>query len=113
MAGERPHAVAELQELRSLSIAELANLEMLGTARRGYFVEGLGGAQFALPGAVERLRSMPAITELRSAVIWTKGLSKFTPDYSVEFLPTNPWIHQPFETYDSMGPAKLLEKWKI
>jgi ATP-dependent Lhr-like helicase len=26
-------------------------------ARRGYFVEGLGGAQFALPGAVERLRA--------------------------------------------------------
>jgi ATP-dependent helicase Lhr and Lhr-like helicase len=39
--------------------AELSNLEMLGTARRGYFVEGLGGAQFALPGAVERLRSLP------------------------------------------------------
>jgi hypothetical protein len=35
-------------------------------------------------------------------VIWTKGLSTFTPDYSVEFLPTNPWIHQPFESYDSM-----------
>jgi ATP-dependent Lhr-like helicase len=39
--------------------SELGNLEMLGTARRGYFVEGLGGAQFALPGAVERLRSLP------------------------------------------------------
>jgi ATP-dependent Lhr-like helicase len=38
---------------------EMSNLEMLGTARRGYFVEGLGGAQFALPGAVERLRSVP------------------------------------------------------
>jgi ATP-dependent Lhr-like helicase len=38
---------------------ELSNLEMLGTARRGYFVEGLGGAQFALPGAVERLRALP------------------------------------------------------
>src|SRR4029077_7126515 len=38
--------------------AELGNLELLGTARRGYFVEGLGGAQFALPGAVERLRSL-------------------------------------------------------
>ena len=36
---------------------ELANLETLGTARRGYFVEGLGGAQFALPAAIERLRS--------------------------------------------------------
>jgi ATP-dependent Lhr-like helicase len=32
---------------------------MLGTARRGYFVEGLGGAQFALAGAVERLRGLP------------------------------------------------------
>jgi ATP-dependent Lhr-like helicase len=39
---------------------ELSQLETLGTARRGYFVEGLGGAQFALPGAVERLRSQSA-----------------------------------------------------
>jgi ATP-dependent helicase Lhr and Lhr-like helicase len=31
-------------------------LETLGVCRRGYFVEGMGGAQFALPGAVERLR---------------------------------------------------------
>ena len=37
---------------------ELTNLETLGTARRGYFVEGLGGAQFALAGAVERLRGL-------------------------------------------------------
>jgi ATP-dependent helicase Lhr and Lhr-like helicase len=36
----------------------LSALETLGVARRGYFVEGLGGAQFALPGAVERLRSL-------------------------------------------------------
>ncbi len=35
----------------------LTALETLGVARRGYFVEGLGGAQFALPGAVERLRA--------------------------------------------------------
>jgi ATP-dependent Lhr-like helicase len=40
--------------------SELANLETLGTARRGYFVEGLGGAQFALPAAIERLRSLRA-----------------------------------------------------
>jgi ATP-dependent Lhr-like helicase len=35
----------------------LAQLETLGLCRRGYFIEGLGGAQFALPGAVERLRA--------------------------------------------------------
>jgi hypothetical protein len=46
-------------------------------------------------------------------VIWTKGISKFQPDFSVEFLPSNPWIHQPFEVYDSMRPQQLLEKWKV
>ncbi len=35
----------------------LKAMEESGRARRGYFVEGLGGAQFALPGAVDRLRS--------------------------------------------------------
>src|SRR5262249_31479227 len=33
------------------------SLETLGVCRRGYFIEGMGGAQFALPGAVERLRA--------------------------------------------------------
>lgn len=36
----------------------LAALEDRGAARRGYFVEGLGAAQFALPGAVDRLRAL-------------------------------------------------------
>ena len=43
--------------------SELTQLETLGVARRGYFVEGLGGAQFALPGAVERLRERRALDE--------------------------------------------------
>ena len=33
-------------------------LEERGQARRGYFVTGLGAAQFSLPGAVDRLRSV-------------------------------------------------------
>ncbi len=36
----------------------LRMLEEGGRIRRGYFVDGLGAAQFALPGAVDRLRSM-------------------------------------------------------
>jgi ATP-dependent Lhr-like helicase len=35
----------------------LAALEERGAVRRGYFVEGLGAAQFAAPGAVDRLRA--------------------------------------------------------
>jgi ATP-dependent helicase Lhr and Lhr-like helicase len=36
----------------------LAAMEERGAARRGYFVEGLGAAQFAVPGAVDRLRAL-------------------------------------------------------
>ncbi|WP_051245544.1 DEAD/DEAH box helicase [Propionibacterium acidifaciens] len=38
----------------------LSTLEESGAVRRGYFVEGLGGAQFAVPGAVDELRRAPA-----------------------------------------------------
>jgi ATP-dependent Lhr-like helicase len=48
---------------------ELRKLETIGVCRRGYFVEGLGGAQFALPGAVERLRENPAEDEARALVL--------------------------------------------
>jgi hypothetical protein len=49
----------------------------------------------------------PAITEVKSAVIWCKGCSSIRPDYYLEYLPTNPWIHQPFEEYDSLRPHQL------
>jgi ATP-dependent Lhr-like helicase len=36
----------------------LKAMEERGAVRRGYFVAGLGAAQFALPGAVDRLRAV-------------------------------------------------------
>jgi ATP-dependent helicase Lhr and Lhr-like helicase len=36
----------------------LKAFEETGRCRRGYFVEGLGGAQFAMPGAVDRMRAL-------------------------------------------------------
>jgi hypothetical protein len=63
---------------------------------------------------IEQLKNnYKPITELRSAVIWTKAVSSFSPDYCVDFLPTNPWIHQPFESYDSMRPEQLIQKWSV
>lgn len=56
------------------------------------------------------LAQFPAITELRTGVLWWKGHSLAIPDYFVEKLPTNPWIHQPFEDYDSIRPHQL-EAW--
>ncbi|MFN8524086.1 MAG: DEAD/DEAH box helicase [Chloroflexota bacterium] len=43
----------------------LKAMEEAGRVRRGYFVEGLGGAQFAHPAAVDRLRAVEA-AEIRA-----------------------------------------------
>jgi len=47
----------------------LKAMEDAGRIRRGYFVAGLGAAQFALPGAVDRLRAARERTEEPHAVV--------------------------------------------
>ena len=42
------------------------------------------------------------IEDMRTAVLWYKAASFFKPDYYVDYLPDNPWIHQPFERYEMM-----------
>jgi uncharacterized protein len=49
----------------------------------------------------------PAVTEVRSAVIWCKACSAVKPDYYLQYLETNPWIHQPFEEFDGLRPHQL------
>lgn len=46
--------------------------------------------------------------EVRTAVLWYKACSVFTPDYYVSHLSDNPWIHQPFEMYEEMNLADLV-----
>jgi uncharacterized protein len=48
------------------------------------------------------------IADIRTAVIWYKAASAIAPDYHVDYLPDNPWIHQPFERYESMKPEDLV-----
>jgi len=50
---------------------ELKRLEFRGEVRRGYFVAGLAGAQFALPEAVELLRAPPEEAEAPLVVLST------------------------------------------
>lgn len=45
--------------------------------------------------------------QIRTAVLWHKAHSVITPDYTVAYLPNNPWIHQPFEKYEQLSPAEL------
>jgi ATP-dependent Lhr-like helicase len=47
----------------------LSSLEESGQCRRGYFIEGLGAAQFALTGAVDRLRAQQREPETPRATV--------------------------------------------
>lgn len=50
------------------------------------------------------------IQAIRTAVLWYKAASDFKPDYFVDYLKDNPWIHQPFERYDILKPAEIVER---
>ena len=98
----------------NLDIARFITTPKGEIAGKVLLVDDLADSGKTLNAVIEQLRgNYQPITELRSAVIWTKGVSTFQADYSVETLPTNPWIHQPFEGYDALSPAQLMEKWKI
>jgi len=47
----------------------LKAMEESGRCRRGYFVDGLGGAQFALAGAVDRMRSLVEVGDATSTAV--------------------------------------------
>ena len=77
-------------------------------AGRILLIDDLVDSGVTLQRVQEHLRTrFSAVTEVRSAVIWYKACSVMRPDYFVEYLPDNPWIHQPFEIYDDMSPDRL------
>jgi uncharacterized protein len=51
------------------------------------------------------------VEEVRTAVLWYKACSEFKPDYYVDYLSDNPWIHQPFEHYETITPADLAQRY--
>lgn len=93
-----------------LDMAKYITLPRGELAGRVLLVDDLADSGVTLAAVAERLRGLPAISELRSAVLWTKAVSTYTPDYFVEVLPTSPWIHQPFEEYDDISIETLLKR---
>ncbi len=73
-------------------------------------VDDLADSGITLQRSVDWLHSHYGfyIEEVRTAVLWYKGCSVIKPDYYVDFLPDNPWIHQPFEKYEKMKPDELV-----
>jgi hypoxanthine phosphoribosyltransferase len=84
-----------------LSIAEQITCNVPTLGGRILLADDMVDSGATMTAVVAALpQRIPQMTELRTAVIWQKSCSEFTPDYRVEYLADNPWIHQPFERYD-------------
>ncbi|MGE5289632.1 MAG: DNA glycosylase AlkZ-like family protein, partial [Micromonosporaceae bacterium] len=87
----------------------LRALEETGRCRRGYFVEGLGAAQFALPGAVDRMR---ALREPASAAVNARAgesdaaLVLSAADPANPYGAALPWPERPGETAGAHKPGR-------
>ena len=97
----REHVEAEQPPVVWRDLLDLyKSMELRGQLRRGYFVEGFSGAQFAWPAAVEALR----VDRPRSAVLLSACDPACTPlGLDVTRVPSN------YVVIDNGRPALLLE----
>jgi ATP-dependent helicase Lhr and Lhr-like helicase len=91
----------------------LRAMEETGQCRRGYFVAGLGAAQFALPGAVDRMRALAG--DPRPADPWASGAAPDPSERTVVLAAADPaqpygaalpWPARPGETATSHRPGR-------
>ncbi|MEH2066613.1 MAG: phosphoribosyltransferase [Nostoc sp.] len=117
---DRPLAILATSSYSSLSKQERNNLIISGhltmTAQklgsRILLVDDLVDSGITLQQTISWLKQnidFP-IEEIRTATLWYKACSVIAPDYYVDYLPDNPWIHQPFERYEQMNIVELAAK---
>ena len=89
----------------------LRAMEEAGQCRRGYFVEGLGAAQFALPGAVDRMRALAdrpraADPGARGSISAERAVVLAAADPAQPYGAALPWPDRPGETPSSHRPGR-------
>lgn len=86
----------------------LSTIEPIGD--RILLVDDLVDSGVSLAESVNWLKTKypENIKEIRTAVIWYKSASVKIPDYYVEYLPNNPWIHQPLNSMNRLISLNLL-----
>ncbi|WP_431942482.1 Lhr family helicase [Micromonospora marina] len=79
----------------------LSAMEERGAARRGYFVEGLGAAQFAVPGAVDRIRALADDSHGRGGPTVVLAATDPANPYGAAL----PWPERVVDSGDGAAPA--------
>ncbi|HUN94563.1 MAG TPA: phosphoribosyltransferase family protein [Burkholderiaceae bacterium] len=95
----------------NLDIAEYITMTGGGLHGKLLLVDDLVDSGVTLIRVIETLKKrFTELSEVRTAVIWYKACSTYRPDFYVQDLPSSPWIHQPFEEYDSLRPNHLAAR---
>ena len=84
----------------------LRAMEESGHCRRGYFVEGLGAAQFALPGAVDRMRALAQPLTAPDSSGTAPVVVLAATDPANAYGAALPWPARPDETPGSHRPGR-------
>jgi ATP-dependent Lhr-like helicase len=82
----------------------LARLEEAGRCRRGYFIEHLGAAQFAVPATVDRLRSFAE--DARTAKAEPAALALAATDPANPYGAALPWPALPADSASGHRPGR-------
>jgi len=100
------------QERNNLIISHQLTMTSENLGSRILLVDDLVDSGVTIQKIVPWLYSygQSSIAEVRTAVIWYKACSIIVPDYYIDYLPDNPWIHQPFEHYEYISPSELEKK---
>jgi ATP-dependent Lhr-like helicase len=84
----------------------LSAFEDSGRVRRGYFVEGLGAAQFAADGAVDRLRALHNAAERRESTDAPTAVVLAAADPANPYGAALPWPDRPGEAQGGHRPGR-------
>ena len=94
------------REISSLAASEDFNKVLL--------VDDLSDTGLTLNKSIEWLRNYDPIkkniNEIKTACLWKKKSSTFTPDFCSVLLDSDPWIVQPTEHYEEMSIKEIVEK---
>ena len=96
------------REISSLAVSKDFNKVLL--------VDDLSDTGLTLNKSIEWLKNYNPIknniNEIKTACLWKKKSSTFTPDFCSVLLDSDPWIVQPTEHYEEIDISKIITKHK-
>ena len=95
---------------------EISSLAVSKDFNRVLLVDDLSDTGLTLNKSIEWLKNYNPIkdniNEIKTACLWKKKSSTFTPDFCSVLLDSDPWIVQPTEHYEEININKIITKHK-